>query len=249
MAAVADLSRPTLEALQAPYHIGTVTLRVNDLAGLTAFYRDSIGLQVIAETAEATDLGVDGAVLVRLERGATRPASAAGLFHLALLLPSRAELADWLAHAATIRLPLEGASDHLVSEAIYLSDPEGNGIEIYRDRPRADWPRRGGAIQMATQRLDLQALLAERKLELRFVKRHELEATLREVGSRTAVVMLTQEHHASPGFSRLESDGDFTPGMNPDPCQRERRCDRGLKSEQSDCHSDSLNLKRRGGGS
>ena len=61
MAAVADLSRPTLEALQAPYHIGTVTLRVNDLAGLTAFYRDSIGLQVIAETAEATDLGVDGA--------------------------------------------------------------------------------------------------------------------------------------------------------------------------------------------
>ncbi len=161
MAAVADLSRPTLEALQAPYHIGTVTLRVNDLAGLTAFYRDSIGLQVIAETAEATDLGVDGAVLVRLERGATRPASAAGLFHLALLLPSRAELADWLAHAATIRLPLEGASDHLVSEAIYLSDPEGNGIEIYRDRPRADWPRRDGAIQMATQRLDLQALLAE----------------------------------------------------------------------------------------
>ena len=161
MAAVADLSRPALEALQAPYHIGTVTLRVTDLPGLTAFYRDSIGLGLIAETADAADLGVDGEVLVRLERGATRPSSAAGLFHLAILLPSRADLADWLGHAAAIRLPLEGASDHLVSEAIYLSDPEGNGIEIYRDRPRADWPRRDGAIQMATERLDLHALLAE----------------------------------------------------------------------------------------
>ncbi|MET3889735.1 catechol 2,3-dioxygenase [Bosea sp. OAE506] len=161
MAAVADLSRPALEALQAPFHIGTVTLRVTDLPGLTAFYRDGIGLRVIAESADASDLGIDDEVLVRLERGATRPTSAAGLFHLAILLPSRADLADWLAHAATIRLPLEGASDHLVSEALYLSDPEGNGIEIYRDRPRADWPRRDGAIQMATERLDLQALLAE----------------------------------------------------------------------------------------
>ncbi len=161
MAAVADLSTPALEALQAPFHIGTVTLRVTDLPGLTAFYRDGIGLRVIAESADASDLGIDGEVLVRLERGATRPTSAAGLFHLAILLPSRADLADWLAHAATIRLPLEGASDHLVSEALYLSDPEGNGIEIYRDRPRADWPRRDGAIQMATERLDLQALLAE----------------------------------------------------------------------------------------
>lgn len=159
--AVTDLSKPALEALQAPYHIGTVTLRVTDLPGLTAFYRDSIGLTVIAETADAADLGVDGEVLVRLERGATRPASATGLFHLAILLPSRADLAAWLAHAAAIRLPLEGASDHLVSEALYLSDPEGNGIEIYRDRPRADWPRRDGAIQMATERLNLHPLLAE----------------------------------------------------------------------------------------
>jgi len=161
MAAVADLSSPILEALQAPHHIGTVTLRVTDLAGLTAFYRDSIGLRLIAGSADASDLGIDGEVLVRLERGAIRPASAAGLFHLAILLPSRADLADWLSHAATIRLPLEGASDHLVSEAIYLSDPEGNGIEIYRDRPRAEWPLRDGAIRMATERLDLHALLAE----------------------------------------------------------------------------------------
>lgn len=150
-----------LEALDAPYHIGAVTLRVHDLAGLTAFYRDSIGLSLIEQGAEFAALGVDGEVLVRLQQGGTRPTSPVGLFHLAILLPSRADLADWIAHAAATRIPLEGASDHLVSEALYLSDPEGNGIEIYRDRPRADWPRRDGAIKMATERLDLNALLAE----------------------------------------------------------------------------------------
>ncbi|PZN96400.1 MAG: glyoxalase [Hyphomicrobiales bacterium] len=151
----------TLEALDAPFHIGAVTLRVHDLAGLTAFYRDGIGLRVIEQRAAFSTLGVDGVVLVRLEEGATRPTSPAGLFHTAILLPSRADLADWLAHAALTRVVLEGASDHLVSEALYLSDPEGNGIEIYRDRPRADWPRLDGAIQMATDRLDAERLLAE----------------------------------------------------------------------------------------
>jgi catechol 2,3-dioxygenase len=150
-----------LEALDAPYHIGAVSLRVHDLAGLTAFYRDGIGLGVIEQGAGFAALGVDGTVLVRLEQGAAQRTSPAGLFHLAILLPSRGDLADWLAHAAATRIPLEGASDHLVSEALYLSDPEGNGIEIYRDRPRADWPRRNGAIKMATDRFDLNALVAE----------------------------------------------------------------------------------------
>ena len=150
-----------LEALDAPIHIGAVTLRVRDLARLTAFYRDAIGLGLIEQTATFATLGIDGVVLVRLEQGATPPSSPAGLFHLAILLPDRAALANWLGHAAAASVALEGASDHLVSEAIYLSDPEGNGIEIYRDRPRADWPRRDGAITMATDRLDLNALLAE----------------------------------------------------------------------------------------
>jgi len=150
-----------LEALDAPYHIGAVGLRVADLAGLTAFYRDGIGLAVIGEEPGLALLGIDGEVLVRLEQGATRPTSPAGLFHMAILLPSRAALANWVGHAAVARIALEGASDHLVSEALYLSDPEGNGIEIYRDRPRADWPRRDGAIKMATERLDLQKLLSE----------------------------------------------------------------------------------------
>lgn len=164
MIAVQDSKMKTpvnLEALDAPFHIGAVTLRVHDLPALTAFYRDAIGLTLIETGAGVATLGVDGQVLLRLEQGATRPTSPAGLFHTAILLPSRADLADWIGHAAATRLPLEGASDHLVSEALYLSDPEGNGIEIYRDRPRADWPRRDGAIKMATERLDLEALLAE----------------------------------------------------------------------------------------
>lgn len=158
----ATAERPVgLAAHDAPLHIGAVTLRVFDLPALTAFYRDGIGLSVLAQTPDQAALGVDGVPLVRLLAGATRPGSPAGLFHLALLLPSRRALADWLAHAAGTGIALEGASDHLVSEALYLSDPEGNGIEIYRDRARAEWPRSEGALRMATDRLDLQALLAE----------------------------------------------------------------------------------------
>ena len=151
-----------LEAHDAPYHIGAVTLRVRDLAKLVAYYRDAIGLRLIREDHESAELGIDGQVLVRLQAGAKQPSSAAGLFHLAILLPSRRDLANWLKHAAEARIPLEGASDHLVSEALYLSDPEGNGIEIYRDRRRSEWPRKpDGGIAMATERLDLDKLLSE----------------------------------------------------------------------------------------
>lgn len=150
------------EAYDAPYHIGAVTLRVHDLAKLTAYYRDTIGLELLAADGQSAALGAGGRILVRLEAGAERPSSAAGLFHLAILLPSRRDLAGWLKHAADTGIRLEGASDHLVSEALYLSDPEGNGIEIYRDRRRAEWPRRAdGGIAMATERLDLDRLLAE----------------------------------------------------------------------------------------
>ncbi|MDX3805344.1 VOC family protein [Bosea thiooxidans] len=151
-----------LEAHDAPYHIGAVTLRVRDLPKLTAYYRDAIGLKLLREAPGVSELGAGGTVLVRLVEGAARPTSAAGLFHLAILLPSRHDLANWLRHAAETGIRLEGASDHLVSEALYLSDPEGNGIEIYRDRTRPEWPRRpDGGIAMATERLDLDRLLSE----------------------------------------------------------------------------------------
>ncbi|MBR3191508.1 VOC family protein [Bosea sp. (in: a-proteobacteria)] len=165
MSAATETLANRIEALDAPVHIGAVSLRVRDLSGLTAFYRDAIGLSVIEQDADHAVLGAGGEPLVKLEAGAQQPSSAAGLFHMAILLPSRRDLGNWLRHAAETRIGLEGASNHLVSEALYLSDPEGNGIEIYRDRSRPEWPRLdGGRIAMATERLDLDALLRDADL-------------------------------------------------------------------------------------
>jgi catechol 2,3-dioxygenase len=94
--------------------------------------------------------------------GAPPPAGSTGLFHVAIRYPTRAALADALRRLTEAGVPLEGASDHGVGEALYLSDPDGNGIELYRDRPREQWPREaGGALEMVTAPLDLRGLLAE----------------------------------------------------------------------------------------
>jgi catechol 2,3-dioxygenase len=149
-------------ALTRPAHVEGAHLVVTDLAGTGAFYRDIIGLSLLEETASGMVLGVDGVPLLTLSTGAgiaRAPRTAAGLFHTAFLVPDRAKLAAWLAHAVHRGIRLEGASDHLVSEAIYLSDPEGNGIEIYRDRSPLEWNYQpDGMVAMATERLDLQAL-------------------------------------------------------------------------------------------
>ncbi|MDB6453260.1 VOC family protein [Falsirhodobacter sp. 20TX0035] len=140
--------------------IGRVTLTVNDLPKMTAFYRDALGLNVLsADTAEAL-LGADAPLLVlRADPAARRPEGReAGLFHTAFLLPERRDLASWLLHAVGSRLPLAGASDHDVSEALYMHDPEGNGIEVYWDRPRSDWAWTDGIVRMGTYPLDLDAL-------------------------------------------------------------------------------------------
>lgn len=147
----------------APHRIGGVTLVVNDLDRVAEFYAGVIGLAVLDRSADGVRLGVGGVTLVALRRDpAARRATPAeaGLFHTAFLLPERADLSAWLRHAASLRVPLGGASDHLVSEALYLADPEGNGIEIYVDRPAVAWPRDANGIAMATERLDLQALAA-----------------------------------------------------------------------------------------
>ncbi|ADB53262.1 VOC family protein [Conexibacter woesei] len=146
--------------------LGPIRLTVADLPASAAFYETVLGLRPLRADGDELRLGTAaGTPLVELvERAdaAPRPARSSGLFHLALLLPSRAELALALRRLALARHPLEGASDHLVSEALYLSDPEGNGIEIYRDRPRAEWGREpDGQIRMATLPLDLDAVLAE----------------------------------------------------------------------------------------
>jgi catechol 2,3-dioxygenase len=145
--------------------MGTVRLRVSDLERSRRFYEEALGLQA-AEQADGTlALAVASeAPLVELEGDASAPPldrQATGLFHLAILMPSRRDLAQALARLAQAGWPLDGASDHLVSEALYLSDPDGNGIEIYRDRPRVEWRQRDGQLEMSTLPLDLRDLLAE----------------------------------------------------------------------------------------
>jgi catechol 2,3-dioxygenase len=141
---------------------GAVRLRVADLETQREFYERAIGLRPIDSADGVTRLGSDGTPVVELAPSASpppRPPRTTGLFHLAILVPDRAALAAALARAVRAGGRLSGASDHLVSEALYLDDPEGNGIEIYRDRPRAEWERDGGEIRMATLPLDVDGLL------------------------------------------------------------------------------------------
>ena len=141
--------------------VGAVTLAVASLETMVRFYQDVIGLTVLERTVERAALGVGTTSLVRLmaRPDGKQDPQAPGLFHLALLLPGRPELGHWLRHLAQHGYPLDGAGDHLVSEALYLTDPEGNGIEIYRDRPRNQWSYENGRIHMDTLRMDLPALV------------------------------------------------------------------------------------------
>ena len=142
--------------------LGAVSLVIADLERSVPFYEQVIGLQLIDRADGHATLGIDGEALVELveEPGAMGVDRSTGLFHLALLLPTRVDLAAWVQHAIDDRIPVEGASDHIVSEAIYLSDPDGHGIEIYADRGREVWE---GKVQelMTTLALDLPSLLAE----------------------------------------------------------------------------------------
>jgi catechol 2,3-dioxygenase len=144
---------------------GAVRLNVGDAGRAEAFYAQTIGLHRVGEPEpEVTRLGANQSALVELVEapGAPRrPPNTTGLFHLAILLESRAELARAMNRVLQSGWSLGGASDHLVSEALYLSDPEGNGIELYRDRPRAEWRHVDGRLQMSSLPLDLDALGAE----------------------------------------------------------------------------------------
>jgi catechol 2,3-dioxygenase len=144
--------------------VGTVRLTVSDVDRSRAFYERVLGLRAGEFGDGGVALHAGGATLVELYGDASAPRRerrTTGLYHFALLTPSRVALADALARLVQARWPLDGASDHLVSEALYLSDPDGNGIEIYRDRPREQWTYRAGALQMATLPLDLQGILGE----------------------------------------------------------------------------------------
>jgi catechol 2,3-dioxygenase len=144
--------------------IGAVGLRVADADRVSRFYEDAIGLQALERSGDTTRLGAGDETLVELiedPAAPPRPPGTTGLFHLAILVPNRLELARALRRVATAGGRFTGASDHLVSEALYLNDPEGNGIEIYRDRPREEWRHTNGDLEMATLPLDVEALLEE----------------------------------------------------------------------------------------
>jgi catechol 2,3-dioxygenase len=140
--------------------MGPVELTVSDLGRSLDYYRTAIGLNVLEKSNGRASLGGDTELLVLDEVPGAEPAPRnTGLFHFALLVPERRELARWLAHAIRGQIPLTGASDHFVSEAIYLRDPDAHGIEIYADRPREIW--QGEVDRMTTEALDLEDLLGE----------------------------------------------------------------------------------------
>jgi catechol 2,3-dioxygenase len=148
--------------------IGHVHLRVSDLDRAVRFYTEALGFDVEARMPGAAFLGAGGyhhhigLNTWQSEGGSPPPPGSTGLFHSAIRYPTRAALATALRRLIDAEVRISGASDHGVSEAIYLADPDGNGIELYWDRPREEWPRRAdGAIDMITAPLDVDGLLAE----------------------------------------------------------------------------------------
>ena len=158
----AAISNPEIGEIAPTTRMGPVSLAVADLDRSVAYYGDQIGLEALGRSGDRASLGTGGSELLELveQPGATPADRMTGLYHFALLLPTRLDLATWLAHAARDRVGLTGLSDHYVSEAIYLRDPDHHGIEIYADRPREIWDGLVG-IRMTTEPLDTENLLGE----------------------------------------------------------------------------------------
>lgn len=162
------MSQPVTAAhiLPAETTLGPASLIVADLERSVSFYRDTLGFRVLKRDGKIVTFGAGEdetpiLELTALAGARPKPRRTTGLYHVAILTPSRDALARSLYHLAVSRYPLQGASDHIVSEALYLADPDGNGLEIYRDRPRENWYDAAGQFQMGTLPLDLEKLLEE----------------------------------------------------------------------------------------
>jgi catechol 2,3-dioxygenase len=163
MDAVTPSATPTL-ANRTPLRIGAAALVVRDLDKVAAYYRDMLGLAEIERSGDTLRLGAGGVRLLTLQlRPEAKPDDEreAGLYHTAFLMPTRRDLARWITNIASRRVPITGASDHGVSEAFYLDDPEGNGVEVYADRPPSAWRWAGDMVEMITVPLDVEAILRE----------------------------------------------------------------------------------------
>jgi catechol 2,3-dioxygenase len=160
---------PSSRPLHPRVGIGHVHLKVADLERALAFYRDVLGFVLTQRYGQQAAFLSAGGYHHHIglntwesSGGSPPPVSATGLYHLAILYPTRTELADALRRLMEAGISLEGASDHGVSEALYLRDPDGNGVELYWDRPKEQWPRTpDGGLAMFTRALDLDALLKE----------------------------------------------------------------------------------------
>lgn len=146
--------------------IGGVALSVIELDRALGFYGDLLGFTITEQDGGTAALAASGdaAPIIRLIEhpdAIRKPRRSTGLYHVAILLPSRAELGKMLRRLIVQQQPLQGASDHLVSEALYLADPDGNGLEIYRDRPRREWQVSKGRIAMATDPMDVEGVLGD----------------------------------------------------------------------------------------
>jgi catechol 2,3-dioxygenase len=160
---------PRSRPLHPQVGIGHIHLKVSDLERALAFYRDTLGFELTQRYgSQAAFLSAGdyhhhiGLNTWESSGGSPPPPGTTGLYHLAILYPTRAELADALRRLVEAGIPLEGASDHGVSEALYLRDADGNGVELYWDRPKEEWPRTpDGGLAMFTRALDLDALLKQ----------------------------------------------------------------------------------------
>jgi catechol 2,3-dioxygenase len=156
-------------AIDPRVDIGHVHLKVADLDRALAFYCDVLGFELQQRMGDQAAFVSAGGYHHHIglntwesRGGSPPPPGTTGLYHVAIRYPDRATLADALRRVVEAQIPLQGASDHGVSEAIYLADPDGNGVELYRDRPSEEWPRGAdGSLAIVSERLDLQALLAE----------------------------------------------------------------------------------------
>jgi catechol 2,3-dioxygenase len=154
---------------QSPYiYVGEVNIKVKNLDNALTFYQTIMGFKVLDKTDRKAALTTDGkTALVTLEQPENvipKEGRMSGLYHFAILLPSRADLSVFLRHFLGTGYPL-GAADHYVSEALYITDPDGNGIEVYRDRPSKEWTWKNGLVDMATEELDGNSILAESDAE------------------------------------------------------------------------------------
>lgn len=154
---------PSPNPIAPDISLGKVTLTVTDLARSLEYYTNHIGLRVLAQDGDIAWLGAGDDPLLELRACADARADsgASGLYHFALLVSSRQELARTLQHLLDTQTPIDGASDHAVSEALYLSDPDGHGIEIYRDRDQSDWYDENGNFLLTTMRLDVEGVMDE----------------------------------------------------------------------------------------